>query len=67
VFKRTYSNVPLLHKNYFLLLAQTRGYDILPQDIEEAEDKFGYKTYNIVVTTRETDNLMQKVFEEANN
>jgi hypothetical protein len=62
--QKTYKNVPLLHKNYFVLLCRTRrvtsGFSVERTDPEAS-------TYSITVTEREPYDLIQKVWEDANS
>lgn len=63
---KSYHKLSTLIKNYFVLLASTRGCD---KDywVEEIVDRLGFSTYIITVKTPECDKVMQKVLDDANN
>lgn len=71
MYERTYTGVSLLATEYFRALVAVvflqsnhhihTGYDIVPDD-----DGYTFQTYTITVRSRETYDLMQKVFTAEN-
>ena len=63
----TYSKIPVLHKNYFVLLCRTRGVSSgFSVRREDPEGKTCNDTYTITITQPNAYSMMQKVFEDAN-
>jgi len=63
---KTYKKVSLLHKNYFDLLCGSNGYSREEYDICEKEDNLGFPVYTVDVWSQRCDDMMQRVFSEAN-
>jgi len=61
---KTYNKIPCVLYNYFRLRCSSNGYGERGYTGTKNDDE---RTYRVEVWSRETDNVMQKILDEANN